>query len=98
MELGVDSLMAVRLGKLLTTRLGLAEPLPSTLIFDYPTIGRIAELVGSRIHASEASSENDTADATPPSTVDDRESELAALSEEEAEALLLRRIEGEESR
>lgn len=98
MELGVDSLMAVRLGKLLKTRLGLSESLPSTLIFDYPTIRRIAGLIRSRIEGSSDGAPTPARD-TPDRTPDrEREREVAELSDEEAEARLLKRLESEDSR
>jgi acyl carrier protein len=97
MELGVDSLMAVRLGKLLTTRLGLAEPLPSTLIFDYPTIHRIAELVRSRIEGGGEGARGPDPESVGGRADAERERELAELSDAEVEAMLLERLEGEES-
>jgi hypothetical protein len=42
MDLGVDSLMALELRDRLGKRVGLADPLPATLMFEYPSIGEIA--------------------------------------------------------
>jgi SAM-dependent methyltransferase/acyl carrier protein len=49
MDLGMDSLMAVRLRNALTGALGLERPLPSTLIFDHPTIEAIAAYLDARL-------------------------------------------------
>jgi acyl transferase domain-containing protein len=44
-ELGLDSLMAVELRNLLRTGLPAETALPATLVFDYPTIERIADFL-----------------------------------------------------
>lgn len=43
MDIGMDSLMAVQLRNRLSTALELERPLPSTLIFDHPTLEAVAE-------------------------------------------------------
>lgn len=49
MQLGVDSLAAVELRNRLAARLGLGPHLPSTLVFDCPTVQAIAAYVGDRL-------------------------------------------------
>jgi polyketide synthase 12/myxalamid-type polyketide synthase MxaB len=89
-EIGLDSLMAVNVRNLLSEGLGLPRKLPATLLFDYPTIGALADYI-----AHEQSDPGDLAEQedgqagqhveqpTPDS------SDLDALTDEEAEALLL---------
>ena len=95
MDLGLDSLMAVQLRNLLESGLGLNGLLPATLMFDYPTIASISAFLVTCTSSSDGSS------AAPLPSVEDlqpefashRAQEIGALSDEEAEALLLKRLE-----
>jgi acyl carrier protein len=52
MDLGMDSLMALQLCSGLNEALGLRQSLPSTLMFDYPTIDAIAGYLLERTSAA----------------------------------------------
>jgi hypothetical protein len=91
MDLGLDSLMAVELRNRLGNGLGLQRTLPATLMFDYPTIEAIAHFLEREL---ETSTIGITQAAAPigdlaPSTA----AAVAALSEDEVEAMLLRKLE-----
>jgi acyl carrier protein len=92
MDLGFDSLMAVELRDRLATGLALTRKLPATLVFDHPSIEDIASHLGGEVLPRRGS-------PSPSLTLDgDARSSAAAdavarLSEEEAEALLLQRLE-----
>ena len=94
LDLGLDSLMAVRLRNMLQKRLELPEPLPSTLVFDYPTIRQIARFIIERYAAPETTAEP-TADPEGGSA---DEADLAGMSDAEVEALLMNRLSAEEFR
>jgi acyl carrier protein len=94
MDLGLDSLMAVQLRNLLELGLGLGRSLPATLMFDYPTIASISALL-----IKCTSAEDPTPVLSPPveerpmEPMLQRAQEIGALSDDEAEALLLQRLE-----
>jgi NAD(P)-dependent dehydrogenase (short-subunit alcohol dehydrogenase family)/acyl carrier protein len=92
-DMGLDSLMALELRTRLETLV--SRSLPATLVFDAPTIQAIARYLldgmsvpaaGVRPPMPEAAPAEATTPDTPPVDVD-------ALSDEDAEALLLKRLE-----
>jgi SAM-dependent methyltransferase/acyl carrier protein len=92
MDIGFDSLMAVELRARLTSALGLAEKLPATLMFDYPTPEAIASYLARVLAlANEASP---AAPSTPLPSLPQAESEtdLQGLTDEEVEAMLLKKL------
>ena len=84
-EMGMDSLMALELRTRLQTLAGRA--LPATLIFDYPTIGAIA-----RFLLEEIAGRPDPG-STAPQPARETGAAIDALSDAEAEALLLKKLE-----
>jgi SAM-dependent methyltransferase len=94
MDSGLDSLMAVQLRNLLESGLGLGRTLPATLAFDYPTIEAIAQFLLQQLTRHGLA-------ATPPlpgkarskDFAGVRAQEVEALSDDEAEAQLLKRLE-----
>lgn len=92
MDLGFDSLMAVQLRGFLGKDLGLDRQLPATLMFDHPTIDSIAEYLLARI--------DERVPEPAPATAEwhdaDREARaaaVAAMSDEQIEALLRAKFE-----
>ena len=85
-ELGLDSLMAVELRNSLGTAVG--QPLPATLLFNYPSVAALSAFL-----VEEALRGKETA------TFDEKEgeselwAEVEELSEDEAEASLLKELE-----
>jgi acyl carrier protein len=91
MDLGLDSLMAVRLRNLLQERMGLTDPLPATLAFDHPTIRHVARFIVGRLGSTEAPAPEEVADRG-----DSGEEKLAGLTDAEVEAMLLERLDSGE--
>ncbi len=97
-KMGLDSLMAVELRNVLGTGLGLKRALPATLLFDYPTIAAVTEYLAKDVLAFESVLE--TQNGKTQSVLVEKEkrdlkkAELAQLSDEEAEALLLEELSG----
>ena len=95
MDLGLDSLMAVQLRNLLESGLGMDRSLPATLMFDYPTIASISTFLLNRTSCDGPSAVvSPTVEERPPESASShRAQEIEALSDAEAEALLLKRLE-----
>jgi NAD(P)-dependent dehydrogenase (short-subunit alcohol dehydrogenase family)/acyl carrier protein len=94
-ELGLDSLLAVELRTRIAKHLGLERSLPATTLFDYPTLQALADhLIADVLQIADASSLStsgrhlETTAATSDTTA-----ELEAMSDEEAELLLLKELE-----
>jgi hypothetical protein len=88
MDLGFDSLMAVQLRNQLGQGLKLAAPLPATVLFDYPTIDRLA----ARLVDIVAPSGLAPAEVPVPAPTRVGAAALEALSDADVEKLLLERL------
>ena len=87
--------MAVELRSRLALGLGLGAALPATLVFEHPNIEAIAGLLVRMV--SEANGAPVTARAVTPSeraaAVSEAAARIAELSEDEVEALLVKKLE-----
>jgi NAD(P)-dependent dehydrogenase (short-subunit alcohol dehydrogenase family)/acyl carrier protein len=84
-DMGMDSLLALELRTRLEAALGIA--LQATVLFDYPSIDALAGYCAAQAHEP---------DPTPPALNDDFETlreRVEEMSEEEAEAMLLAKLE-----
>jgi malonyl CoA-acyl carrier protein transacylase len=94
MDLGLDSLMAVELRSRLALGLGLGRGLPATLIFEHPSIEAIAALLVRLVaEGSGTSLEERAAVAAATPAVAAAAERIAELSEDEVEALLVKKLE-----
>jgi acyl transferase domain-containing protein/SAM-dependent methyltransferase len=93
MELGLDSLMAVELRGRLGKGLDLEDPLPATLVFDYPSVDAIVGLLVRRLGPEEpVSAAPDPRVQVHAIVAPASGAELDALSDAEVEARLLARL------
>jgi acyl carrier protein len=92
MSIGMDSLMAVELAKHLHREIENSVKLPSTLIFDFPTIGAIAELVLRLFEFTDEPAQQAPTPVAPKSNA--AAAAIADLSDEEVEALLAEQLKG----
>jgi SAM-dependent methyltransferase len=93
MDLGLDSLMAVQLRNQLAKGLALDRPIAATVMFDYPTIEELARHLLERVAPQEQAAPKATPTGTTTSVTPLLGAEaVAAMSEEEIEALLLERL------
>ncbi|HEY9227446.1 MAG TPA: KR domain-containing protein, partial [Gemmatimonadaceae bacterium] len=86
-DFGLDSLMAVELRNALTRSLD--RPLPATLLFDYPSLDALATYLIRTLDLDESGS----AAVAPTAARAMDDSAVAALSDDEAEALLLAELD-----
>jgi polyketide synthase 12/polyene macrolide polyketide synthase/epothilone polyketide synthase D len=93
MDMGLDSLMALDLRGRLGVGLGRPEAVPATLIFEHPTIESIAAFVIREAGAAPDSPEAPRHDDRTEPTFEETAARIAHLSEDEVEALLLKKLE-----
>jgi myxalamid-type polyketide synthase MxaE and MxaD len=89
-EMGMDSLISVELKKRLESRVG--RTLPSTVIFNYPTIHRLTGYLGKEILGLPADEQAAAAAAAAAASVLDLE--IGRLTDAEVKASLLKELEG----
>jgi hypothetical protein len=103
MDLGMDSLMAVQLRNRFSKALGLARPLPATLMFDHPTVEALATYLRPLVPGAAGSDAAPPAAPTPAATPTGHApsaeqaplgaERVAQMSDAEIELLLLERLD-----
>jgi malonyl CoA-acyl carrier protein transacylase len=94
MDLGMDSLMAVQLRNGLARAVQSERPLPSTLMFDYPSIDAIAQFLVERLSAAPLPVVTAAAAAPRTETTALDAAAVAAMSDADIEKLLEERLGG----
>ena len=93
LDLGLDSLMALELRRLLASGSGLAEDaLSATLVFDYPTVGALVAHLDSEFRVDHVGATPSPAVEEPAETPALPRSDVAEMSDAEVEALLLHKL------
>jgi acyl carrier protein len=88
-DMGLDSLMAVQLRNALAHDLEIADGLPTTLVFDYPTIGAMSAFLSAIDRAAVISLSDMPATKRAEDFV---RTDVTHMTDEEVEALLLERL------
>jgi acyl carrier protein len=91
-EMGLDSLMAVELRNMLSVGLSLGGRLPTTLVFDYPTIEALATYLAAQLLGSPAAEDGDGAGSQ--ADQGDALSTIEELSDEEVDRLFAEKLRG----
>jgi acyl carrier protein len=89
-DLGIDSLMSIELRNRLQARI--SRPLPSTLVFDHPTLSALTEFVAQVLGLDLAEPGVSPAVADERARRSQQVAAVDALSDEEAEALRLEEL------
>jgi len=85
-EIGLDSLMAVDLRNRLATAFPAANGVPSTLVFDHPSINALSDHLGSLYRAGTPTADDHAQPDT--TTTSDTVAEIDALTDDEIDALI----------
>ena len=88
LEMGMDSLLALETRSCLSLALGLAKPLPATLVYDHPTVEALTRYIERDVLLLEP----DEAPESAPAALAKRALELESLDDSAVEALLMERL------